>query len=125
VPNSRYDVLAVGTDKKLTSNRPEKHEKSTKMNDLDAYLSSIVIMKSGRCAITGVGEPGRPGELQVWRLTDPIDKTGSVQAHSGAVKCMKLSYDNQWLYTAGSDGIIGIFEVKDRDPRAVKPDASF
>jgi hypothetical protein len=94
VPGSRYDVLAVGTDRKLTSNRPEKHEKSTKMNDLEAYLSSIVIMKSGRCAITGVGEPGRPGELQVWRLTDPIDKTGSVQAHSGAVKVMKLSYDN-------------------------------
>lgn len=63
VPGSRYDVLAVGTDRKLTSNRPEKHEKSTKMNDLEAYLSSIVIMKSGRCAITGVGEPGRPGEL--------------------------------------------------------------
>ena len=38
-----------------------------------------------------------------------------------------LSHSWHWirLYTAGTDGIIGIFEVKDRDPRAIKPDASF
>ena len=48
------------------------------MKDLDAYLSSICIMKSGRNAITGVGESSRPGELQVWRLTEPVDKIGSV-----------------------------------------------
>jgi len=93
VPGKRYKVLAVGTDKQLTSNDSSVGEKGGKMRDLDAYLSSIAIMKGGRHAIAGVGEPGRPGELQVWRLTEPVDKVGSVQAHGGAVKAMKLSYD--------------------------------
>jgi WD40 repeat protein len=120
VPNKPYEVVAVGTDRQVTSNVTSATDKS---RALDAYLSEVCMMKSGRAVIAGVGEPGRPGELQVWKF--PLERTLSVQAHSKAVTRLRLSHDNSWLYTTGADGIICIFEVKDKDPRAVKRDETF
>jgi WD40 repeat protein len=120
VPNKPYEVVAVGTDSQVTSNVTSATDKSRNLN---AYLSEVCMMKSGRAVIAGVGEPNRPGELQVWKF--PLERTLSVQAHSKAVTRLRLSHDNSWLYTAGADGIIGIFEVKDKDPRAVKRDETF
>ena len=40
-----------------------------------------------------------------------------VQAHGAAIKRMRLSYNNDWLFTAGADGCLMVLEVKDRDPR--------
>lgn len=37
------------------------------------------------------------------------------------MSCMRLNFQNDWLFTAGSDGCIYGFEVKDRDPRTGLP----
>lgn len=46
-----------------------------------------------------------------------MDKTNEVQAHSSAITRMKLSYDNNHLFTVGQDGCFIIHDVKDRDPK--------
>jgi len=120
VPKKQYEVIAVGTDRQVTSNVTQATDKSKNM---DAYLSEVCMMNSGRAIIAGVGEPDRPGEIQVWKF--PLERTLSVQAHSKPVTRLRLSHDNSWLYTASEDGIVGIFEVKDKDPRAMKRDESF
>lgn len=46
-----------------------------------------------------------------------MDKVNEVQAHSKPVERMRLTHDNQHLFSAGVDGLICMFEVKDRDIR--------
>ena len=40
-----------------------------------------------------------------------------MQAHGKAIERMRLSFNNDWLFTAGKDCCLIIHEVKDRDPR--------
>jgi len=40
-----------------------------------------------------------------------------VQAHSGMIERMRMTYDNQQLFTVGQDGCLIIHDVKDRDPK--------
>lgn len=89
MPSKQYEVIAVGTDRQVTSNISGATDKS---KNIDAYLSEVCMMKSGRAIIAGVGEPDRPGEIQVWKF--PLERTLTVQAHSKAVTRLRLSYDN-------------------------------
>jgi hypothetical protein len=43
-----------------------------------------------------------------------------VQAHSKPIERMRISYDNNFLFTGGQDGLLIIHDIKDRDPRAPK-----
>lgn len=35
---------------------------------------------------------------------------------------LKTSFDQQQLYSGGEDGIVAIYDLKDRDPLAIKPE---
>ena len=63
----------------------------------------------------GTGEEERPGAVQIYKV--PFDKINEVQAHSKPIERMRLSYDNNFLFTAGQDGCLIIYDVKDRDPK--------
>ena len=78
-------------------------------------LSQVQILASGKAVFAGVGEEGRPGAVQIWKF--PLEKVGEVQAHGKAIERMRISYDNNYLFTAGRDGTLIIHEIKDRDPR--------
>ena len=47
----------------------------------------------------------------------PFEKSNEVEAHAKPIERLKLSFDNNNLFTVGQDGMIIIFDVKDRDPR--------
>ena len=63
----------------------------------------------------GVGEEGHPGAIQIWKF--PLELLSEVQAHSGPIVRMKLTYKNDFLFTVGNDCALMIHEVKDKDPR--------
>ena len=65
-----------------------------------------------------MGEEGRPGAVQIFSL--PLNKINEVQAHSKPIERMKLSFDNNYLFTGGQDGLLIIHDIKDRDPRGAK-----
>ena len=46
-----------------------------------------------------------------------MEYLSEVQAHGAPIRRMRLSYSNDWLFTAGADCCLMIHEVKDRDPR--------
>lgn len=68
VPGKPYEVLAVGSDKMITSNAVlKKGQKEMMPDDLPVVISQIVITPSGKSVITGVGagagETDRPGAI--------------------------------------------------------------
>jgi len=89
-------------------------------DDLPSVISQLVITPSGKSVIAGVGETDRPGAIQIWLRSEdkPLDKINEVQAHSKAVERLRLSDDCMNLFSVGLDGLLCIFEVRDRDPRS-------
>jgi WD40 repeat protein len=78
-------------------------------------LSQVAYLASGKVFFAGVGEDCKPGAVQIWKSS--LEKVCDVQAHSKAIERMRLSFDNNYLITAGRDGTLIIHDVKDRDPR--------
>ena len=72
-------------------------------------------MANGKAFFAGVGEHGHPGAIQIWKF--PMEQLCEVQAHGKAIERMRLSFNNDWLFTAGKDCCLMMHEVKDRDPR--------
>ena len=46
-----------------------------------------------------------------------LERLSEVQAHSRPIERMRLTYDNNHLFTVGEDGCLIIYDVKDRDPK--------
>jgi len=72
-------------------------------------------LASGKAFFAGVGQEGHPGAIQIWKF--PLEKINIVQAHQKGISRMRISFDNQFLFTASKDGTLMIMEIKDRDPR--------
>lgn len=79
---------------------------------------------NGKALFAGVGEASKPGSIEIYKVAeDPgknqlkMDLINQVQAHSQAINRMRLSFDNNQLFTVGKDGCLIIHDVKDRDPK--------
>lgn len=77
----------------------------------------MVIHHSGKIVFAGVGDQDSPfpGAVQVWKL--PFEKSNQIEAHAGPITRMRITHTNTHLFTVGSDAMLSIFEVKDRDPK--------
>lgn len=53
-------------------------------------------------------------------MKNPWEKLFEVQAHSQAVERLRLSFDNSVLFSAGRDGSLCLFDVKDKEPKLRK-----
>jgi WD40 repeat protein len=74
------------------------------------------MMQGRKAFFVCVEEKDRPGSIQVIR-GDLSEKVFEIQAHSLRVERLRLSYDNQTLYSASDDGSLCVFEVCDKDPK--------
>ena len=84
---------------------------------------------NGKALFAGIGDPHKPGAVVIYKVTEDqgrqclkIDKINEVQAHSKPIDRMRLSYDNNNLFTVGQDGCLIIHDVKDRDPKGKQRD---
>jgi len=107
IPDMDYECLAVGSDRKVWMSKEKKYI------DTKRQLSQIQIMANAKTFFAGVGEEGKPGSIEIWRL--PLERKYEVQAHSGPIERMRISHDNQFLFTSGRDGSMMMFEIKDKD----------
>jgi hypothetical protein len=71
--------------------------------------------------MAGIADNDKPGSIQVIRF--PFERIFEIQAHSLPIEKLRLSFDNQFLYSAGQDGMFGIFHVIDKDQ--VKKDKEY
>ena len=56
-----------------------------------------------------------PGPVQIYKL--PLDKINEIQAHSRPIERMRLSYDNNYLFTAGQDAALIIHAVSEKEDK--------
>lgn len=77
-------------------------------------------MHGSRALIAGIAEDDKPGSIQVLKYPFEPNKSFEVQAHSLPVERLRISFDNQVLFSAGQDGLFCIFDVKDKDPKGKK-----
>jgi len=56
-----------------------------------------------------------PGAIQVWKL--PFEKATEIQAHASPITRLRITHNNTHLFSVGMDGMLAIFDVKDRDPK--------
>ena len=127
MPGKQYEAYAVGSDTSITSTA------RTDTVGLERCLSSLQILKSGKALIAGVGQPGFPGSIQIWKfpletLKDrekPLLKILEIQAHSSTVTAIKLTEDNKSLISVGADGMLCIFDVKAENRDLIDPFLSY
>ena len=84
-------------------------------------ISQIQLLNGGRAIFAGVAENDRPGSIQVINMK--WQKISEIQAHSLPIERIRVSHDNQYLYSAGQDGVFGTFTISDKDPN--KKDKEF
>jgi hypothetical protein len=95
IPGKPFEMYAVGNDRKIW------HSKDNK-NGFDAgvQLSQIVLTSNQKALIAAVGEEGKPGAIHIFQVPQ-LGKINEVQAHSKPIERMKISYDNNFLFTGG------------------------
>jgi hypothetical protein len=115
----------------------------TKEIESDAVLNQIVLSHSGRMMFLGSSS----GKVRSMRfpLTTVMsglakeqvvhnnpDGTPSLQqengdfqehqGHSSSITKMRVSYDDQFLFTTSEDGCLYVFKISDKDSRSLKRD---
>jgi hypothetical protein len=58
-------------------------------------------------------------------LRPTFEKIFELQAHSLPIERLRINYENNLLFSVGHDGVLGMFEIKDRDPRQKKDKETF
>ena len=125
VPGRPHQFLAVGSQKVIFTETEQlktiprgSSETVTSLPELKHHFSQLVMHHSGRIVFAGVGEQGDvpyPGAIQVWKL--PFEQAQVIQAHASAVTRLRITHTNTFLFSTGVDGMLSIFEVRDRDPK--------
>mmetsp|Transcript_26937 Transcript_26937/g.41056 ORF Transcript_26937/g.41056 Transcript_26937/m.41056 type:complete len:159 (-) Transcript_26937:433-909(-) len=92
--------------------------------EAQATMSQLCMTHNGKALFAGVGDNSKPGAVAIYKITEDqsrqslkMDKINEVQAHGMAISRMRLSYDNNHLFSTGRDGCLIIHDVKDRDPK--------
>lgn len=93
--------------------------------DAQVVLKQLAVTFNGKALFGGVGDPSKPGSIIVYKISEDtagaelkIERLAEVQAHSSEVERMRLTYDNQQLFTVGKDGCLIIHEVRERDQKS-------
>ena len=78
-------------------------------------MSQLAIYNTGKVLFAGVGDPKLPGSIQIWKM--PLEKVSEIMAHSMPIEKMRLDSTNTHLFSVGQDGMLCVFDIKDRDPQ--------
>ncbi|KAJ3311697.1 Cilia- and flagella-associated protein 57 [Boothiomyces sp. JEL0838] len=109
-------MYAVGTDrmvKEITESTVTKEFESNQV------MTQIALSNSGKMLFVGT----QAGTIRALRFPfgDQHDFQEH-QAHSAPVTKIKVSYDDQYLFSVGEDGCIYMFRLTDKDDRGMKKD---
>jgi len=89
----------------------------TKEIDCQAVLSQLVMSNSQRMLFGATAANGRPGVVRSFKF--PL--TGDFCDYAclaGPITRLRLSWEDQFLFVAGDDGVLQVFEVREKDSRA-------
>ena len=86
----------------------------------ETALGAVCLTANQRVLLVGTCEPGRPGLILAHAMLPQLSAQAEPQqylCHASELSCMRLSHDGTYLFTAGEDGSLCMFEVHDIDTR--------
>ena len=111
VPGKPYEALACSSDLTIshTGDQPIPTHRTLEQ------ITQMQILPNGKTLVCG----SKSGTIQVLARPDnkPIDKVNSVLAHSREVTKLRFSPTNEHLFSAGKDGMLCVFDLRDKDAR--------
>jgi len=119
-PGTQLNTLyVVGNDKML---KEVQNSQLTNYIETTGTLGQLALATSSKMMFAGVSEFEGPGPLRCYNF--PLDGDFSeYQAHSSAVTRIRLTQDEQYLFSVGNDGCLYIWDVKRRLPAKREKDA--
>lgn len=60
----------------------------------------------------------KPAAIHIFRY--PFEMACEVVAHSLPIQRLKLNFDNTKLFSVGEDGVIGVYQIVEREVRKQK-----
>ncbi|OWZ18454.1 WD domain-containing hypothetical protein [Phytophthora megakarya] len=111
-------IYAVGGDRLLKEIEIPSSQ-LTKEFLCDATLGQLVLSGSQRLLFGAGAEPDRPGSIRAFKYPLTGEST-EFQCLSAPVTRLRVSFDDQFLFAAGEDGAVCIFEVRDKEGRPTR-----
>lgn len=124
--NDNKMIFAVGHSTQLGSSERFLKEVSVdgtseNRKDMGINLSQIAFPTSNKLLFAGIADPEHSaGAVRCYKY--PLTgHCSEYQAHDDrGIEKMRVTYDDQFLMTAGKDGCLMIFEIKDKEARGMK-----
>ncbi|GMF25400.1 unnamed protein product [Phytophthora lilii] len=111
-------IYAVGGDRLLKEIEVPSSQ-LTKEFLCDATLGQLVLSGSQRLLFGAGAEPDRPGAIRAFKFPLTGEST-EFQCLSAPITRLRVSFDDQFLFAAGEDGAVCIFEVRDKEGRPTR-----
>lgn len=112
----RSAIYAAGSDKMLKEIEFPSSQLQREFG-CGNTLGQIVVSNSQRMFFASTADSDRPGAVRVYEF--PL--TGDyyeLQCSSFPITRLRISFDDTFLFTASEDGIVGIFEIRDKEGRS-------
>ncbi|KAG7387905.1 Cilia- and flagella-associated protein 57 [Phytophthora pseudosyringae] len=111
-------IYAVGGDRLLKEIEVPSSQ-LTKEFLCESTLGQLVLSGSQRLLFGAGAEPDRPGAIRAFKFPLTGEST-EFQCLSAPVTRLRVSFDDQFLFAAGEDGAVCIFEVRDKEGRPTR-----
>ncbi|KAJ3342297.1 Cilia- and flagella-associated protein 57 [Gonapodya sp. JEL0774] len=113
-PDGR-SVFAVGSDRVL---REVVESSIVREIECDVVYTQVALSHNGKMMFAGTAT----GCVRAIKFPMAAADTKSVEyaehmAHAGPVSRMRISHDDQYLFTAGEDGCVYVYKISDKDGR--------
>lgn len=110
-------IYAVGNDRFLK----EIFDNSCpKRLETGMVAGQIALNHSGKLLFAGMSEPEKPGAVRCYKFGPLTGDYTEYQAHSLPIERIRVSQDDCYLFTSGQDGVLIIWEIKDKDVRTLR-----
>jgi WD40 repeat protein len=84
--------------------------------DVDVRLSKCLILNSGKLLYAATNEDGKPGTIKIGSYL-LNDFAAELQSHYQGINKLAITFDDNYIFTAGKDGCLIIYENKDKDSK--------
>lgn len=112
-------IFAVSNDRLI---REIIGSKKTRVVETGTLYGQLALANSTRFLLAGSSEPEKPGSLRCYNFSPLNGDYVEMQAHSLPIEKIRISNDDCYVFTVSQDGSLSIFEVMDREIRAIKRD---
>merc|ERR1719473_2434003 len=111
-------MYVVGTDRML---REVFSGQAQSLVEAGTTLGQIVLSNSAKTLFAAVAEPDAPGPIRCYKF--PLDGDYiEYQCHSAPATRIRITYDDQFLFSCSEDGCLFIFDVRKKDRVVSKRD---